>query len=298
MIRLVREIISGNLDQRVKVLSQDEIGELAAAFNDLTGNLKESKEKIEKVQAQLVHAGKIAAFGQLSAGVAHELNQPLTSVVLWESVAKKALAEKEIGVIRKKVSESLVVIENNVQRMTVIIRQLRDFARQSKSQYGEVDLNKIIENVLLMFGQQLQGHNIHLRRELKESLPHLYGDMHQLDQVIVNLVANARDALDEKKGGGLTVRTDIDGTNHIILEISDTGIGMSNDVQKHLFEPFFTTKKPEKGTGLGLWILYGIVSEHGGNIEFKSEKEVGTTFTLKFPPYSEIETVKLKKQME
>ncbi len=308
MVRLVREIISGNLDQRVNVVSQDEVGELATAFNDLTRNLGESKVKIEQAQAQLVHAGKIAAFGQLSAGVAHELNQPLTSVSLWESVAKKALAEKEIEVIRKKVSESLGVIEKNVQRMSAIIRQLRDFSRRSKSQYGEVDLNQIVENVLLMFGQQFQSHNIRLRKELKGkelkgkelkgSLPHLYGDMHQLDQVIVNLIANARDALDEEKGGELTVQTDIDEMGHIILKVSDTGRGMSNDVQRHLFEPFFTTKEAGKGTGLGLWILYGIVSEHGGDIEVKSEKGVGTTFTLKFPSYSSgVETVKLKIQM-
>jgi two-component system NtrC family sensor kinase len=292
LLTATKKAAAGNLDQTVAIRSRDELGELSDSFNNMITELKRSRDAIEEwtqtleqrvkertqelqqVQGQLIHAGKMAALGELAAGVAHEINNPLTGVLTFSSLMLKKVDENHPW---KKDLETIV---QQTSRCRNIVKGLLDFARQRKPDKKEWDVHTLIERTLTLVEKQAPFQNITIVKEFKKSIPMLFIDGDQIQQVFMNILLNAADAMAE--GGVLTIGTDLrDG----IAEVSftDTGSGIPKEHLSKLFDPFFTTKQTGKGTGLGLAISYGIVQSHNGDIQVDSEMGKGSTFRIKIP---------------
>jgi two-component system NtrC family sensor kinase len=228
----------------------------------------------EDLQKQLIHADRLATIGQLAAGVAHELNEPLSNILGFAQLVRKhpELPGESANDIDKIVGASLYARE--------IIKKLLLFARQTTAFKGRVNCNDVISEALGLFEHRLEKAGIELVRDFFTQLPVIVADGGQLKQVIVNLVVNSIQAM--PKGGVLTVRTAIDGA-HLIVAIEDTGTGMTKEVLDRIFVPFFTTKDVDQGTGLGLPVVHGIITSHGGTISVKSSPHSGATFTIRLP---------------
>ncbi len=235
---------------------------------------REAETEKENLQKQLIHADRLATIGQLAAGVAHELNEPLNTILGFAQLVRKhpELPGECAADLDKIVGASLYARE--------IIKKLLLFARQTTAFKGEVHLNDAISEALGLFEHRLEKTGIELVRDFSPQLPIIVADGGQLKQVIVNLVANSIQAMPD--GGVLTVRTARDGA-HLLLAIGDTGIGMTKDVLDRIFIPFFTTKDVDEGTGLGLPVVHGIVTSHGGTISVKSSQGSGTVVTIRLP---------------
>jgi len=283
----------GDLDQTVGIRSRDELGELSQSFNTMISEIKRSRSAIEewtqtleqrvrertqelqRVQDQLIHAGKMAALGELAAGVAHEINNPLTGVLTFSSLMLKKADENHPW--RKD-------LENIVQQTTRcrnIVRGLLDFARQRKPDKKEWNVHTLLDNTLTLLEKQAPFQNIKIQKEFRPGIPMLFLDADQIQQVFMNILLNAADAM-TANGGTLKIKTDF---KNGMAEISftDTGQGIAKEHLSKLFDPFFTTKQTGKGTGLGLAISYGIVQSHSGDIEVESEVGKGSTFRIKLP---------------
>lgn len=259
----------------------------------IIANIADITDRIQ-AEAQLIQAGKMATLGEMSAGVAHELNQPLNALRIGCEFIQKQLAR---GIALKeevldKVSREMVT---QVERAARIIDHLREFGRKSEGDEMEpVDINQPIRDVFTLLGQQLKIREIQVVLDLAPDLPPVLGVATRLEQVFLNLVMNARDAIEEKRRcfgaepveARIEIRTFV-ANRHVVVTVSDTGIGMSEAVRERIFEPFFTTKEVGKGTGLGLSISYGIVKECGGSIDVSSEEGTGTAFRLTFPAWLE-----------
>ncbi len=240
-----------------------------------------------ETEQQLIQAAKMATLGEMSAGVAHELNQPLSIIsTAGNFLAKQAqrAVVPDVLVLRQ-VSQELL---SQVERATRIINHLREFGRKARVERGKVSLNQPIQGVFHLLGQQLHLHDIEVVCELDPDLPSIWGEANRLEQIFINLVLNARDAIEELRGRGQSVAGQIrvrswseDG--RALVSVADNGVGIPEDQQGRIFEPFFTTKEVGKGTGLGLSISYGIVRDYGGVIEVVSHPGQGTTFLLSFP---------------
>jgi signal transduction histidine kinase len=235
---------------------------------------KKAEEDKIKLQEQLRHADRLATIGQLSAGIAHELNEPLGNILGFAELAKQAsgLPQQAEQDLQKIVKASLYARE--------IIRKLMLFARQMPQQNSHVDLNQIVVEALSFFEVRFAKEGIKLVRALATDLPAIVADAAQLTQVLVNLVVNAIQAM--PAGGTLNVQTFAD-ANHVVLVVEDTGIGMSEEVMKQIFVPFFTTKGVGQGTGLGLPVVHGIVSAHDGSIQVQSQIGQGARFEIRLP---------------
>jgi PAS domain S-box-containing protein len=222
---------------------------------------------------------KLAALGTLAAGLAHELNNPIGVI---SSRIEIMLLDAESRPLPEECAEDLRVLHRHAQRVARIAHGLLSFARQSSGQRGPVDLNHLVEETLLLIEKQIGKYGIAVKRQLAPDLPPVWGDGNALQQVMVNLLTNARDAL--AQGGEIVVRTGPapGQAGAARLVVSDTGPGIPPDVLPRIFDPFFTTKS--EGTGLGLAISYGIVREHKGTVDVQSRPGEGTTFVLTFPP--------------
>ncbi len=248
-------------------------------------------ESIEK-ETQLIQASKMTTLGLMAAGMAHEINQPLNVIQICADFFLKML-KKGQPVADNDLRTMANDIIANVDRATGIIRHVRHFARQSEVVTSRVNINAPIEDVFKVLGHQIKAHQIELDLDLDCDIPYILADHNRLEQVFINLVTNAIDAMDEKaeiaeyKGmvKRLQIRTYTQNGN-VVVAVTDNGIGMSNEVKEKLFEPFFTTKKIGKGTGLGVSISYGIIKDYSGSIEIDSQEGRGTTFILKFPALS------------
>jgi len=245
-------------------------------------------EVVEK-ETQLIQAGKMTTLGVMAAGMAHEINQPLNVIQVCADFFLKMLkrgATIEDDDLRSMAND----IVANVERATGVIKHVRDFARQSEPVRSKVNINDPVEDVFKVLGHQLKVHDIEVTLDLAPDLPDILAEHNRLEQVFINLVSNAIDAMDEKSHQPdnpddikkLTIRSILE-DNRVTVTVSDTGTGMSEEIQAKLFEPFFTTKKVGKGTGLGVSISYGIVKDYDGDIEIESEVGKGTTFKLTFP---------------
>ena len=236
-----------------------------------------------KLHNQLLHADRLATIGMLAAGVAHELNEPLGNILGFAQLAKKcpglpASAEDDIGKIE---AASLHARE--------IIQKLLVFARQAPPQKTHVNLNQVVEDGLYFFEARCAREGIELIRLLSPGLPEITADPGQLNQLLVNLVVNALQSM--PGAGKITVQTQF--CDHkVLLSVEDTGTGMSKEVLDKIFIPFFTTKDVGHGTGLGLPVVYGIVTAHGGTIDVKSEPGSGTRFEIQLPVIEPIDTEK------
>lgn len=280
--KATQNVASGDFNYAIPVKKNDEIGRLAASFNDMTIRLAEA-------QRQLVQSDKLASVGRLAAGVAHEINNPLTGVLTYSSFLLKRMDDKP------ELKEDLEIIVRETIRCREIVKGLLDFARQSEPVKGKIHVNQIINNAVSIVHNQLVLHKIQLSLNLQTDLPPIYADVNQVEQVFVNLLVNAGDSMSGKPGT-ITIETSLgEGEIEALhdqsfmgpynkIVVRDTGSGIPTDDLAKVFEPFFTTKG-QKGTGLGLAVVWGIIEKHHGRILVESDLGKGTTFTILFPVY-------------
>ncbi len=265
-------------------ISQAKYGEsdvVIASTTDIT-------ESVDK-ETQLIQASKMTTLGQMAAGIAHEINQPLNVIQVCADYFAKMI-ERGQAIAEEDLISMTRDITSNVQRASGIIQHMRDFSRQSEVTRSKVCINDPIRDVFKVLGHQLKIHEVQLQLDLDPDIPFIMADHNRLEQVFINLVTNALDAMDEKCSLPehkkaeklLTIRTFTE-DGKVVVTVTDTGVGMSAEVIAKLFEPFFTTKKVGKGTGLGVSISYGIVRDYDGVIDISSSVGEGTTFTLRFP---------------
>ncbi|HEX5581814.1 MAG TPA: ATP-binding protein [Gemmatimonadaceae bacterium] len=229
----------------------------------------------EKVmQARLLEAERLAAVGELVAGVAHEVNNPLSSISAFAQLLMRD------GDLSEEQRESVEVVHSEALRASQVVKDLLAFARRSEPRREPVDLGQAVERALRLRGYQLSTRHVRTVLELDPELPPVLADMRQLQQVVLNLVTNALQAMPD--GGTLTLVTRRRG-EQVELEIADTGTGIAEDARPHIFEPFFTTKGEGEGTGLGLSVSYGIVAAHGGSLDLVSTGPEGTRFLVTLP---------------
>jgi len=249
-------------------------------------------ESIEK-ETQLIQASKMTTIGQLAAGMAHEINQPLNVIQVCSDLLDK-IVQRGLSFSKEDIETLAEDIRRNVHRASRVIQHVRAFARQSEVVRQKVNINAPIQDVFKVLGHQLVVHEVDLVLDLCDELPWILADHNRLEQVFINLVTNAMDAMDEKEDHPewrgdrkqLTIRSFVE-DEQVVVTVTDTGMGMTEDVQAKLFDPFFTTKKVGKGTGLGVSISYNIIKDYEGAIEIASEPGRGTTFELRFPVFHE-----------
>ena len=236
----------------------------------------ELAEKERERQERLYLTDRLASVGEMAAGIAHELNNPLTGVV---GLSQLLLDEEVSGDIRK----DLEAINSEAQRAAAVVRNLLTFARKHAPMKQAVQINAIVEDVLRLRAYEHKVNDIRVITQFDNELPEVMADYFQLQQVFLNIILNAEQAMIEShKGGTLTITTErVDG--NIRVSFSDNGPGISPENMRKLFLPFFTTKEVGKGTGLGLSICYGIVTNHGGRIYAESESGKGATFVVELP---------------
>lgn len=252
-------IADGKLDKRVDENAPDEIGDLAKAFNRMAVSLQQSRNELREAESQLVQSAKLASLGTLSAGVAHELNQP---VAVIRGVSQQLRDEKDLP---EEMKADLELIEGQTDRMMKIIKHLRTFCRSGGAEYTEVDVNTVIEDCFILIGAQLKAHDIEVCLELSEQALFVLGDANELEQVFLNLITNAGDALSGRRDARITIRTRFE-NGQADIRFSDNGTGIPEHVLPRIFDPFFTTKEAGQGTGLGLSISHTILQKHQGNI--------------------------------
>ncbi|MBW1674941.1 MAG: ATP-binding protein [Deltaproteobacteria bacterium] len=237
-------------------------------------------EKLSITQAELIQAVKIRALGDLVTGVAHEINNPLMA-----SDTFLHLLENETGNGPETKKRIKLLKECNL-RIQNIVKKLKEFSRQSKFEFTAMDINDAALSVLEITRQQLLNQGIEVELGLSENLPHVLGDKNQIEQVLLNIISNARDAMEGCSKKVLSIQTDLDKKGkQVEIRLSDTGIGMTTEEIEQIFNPFFTTKDSDKGIGLGLSISYRIIDAHQGKIEVNSELNKGTTFIVTLPVY-------------
>ncbi len=237
--------------------------------------LEMKSEELRKTQEQLVQAGKLASTGQLAAGVAHELNNPLTTVSGYAQLLLKRLNKKDPNF--KKIE----AMAEEAQRCKVIIKNLLDFSRQAGGKdYQTLNINTPLKNILSLVEEQMRLQNVRIIKNLSSDLPRIKAHPSQMEQVFMNIVSNAQDSM--PNGGELRISTrKID--SGIGIAFTDNGCGISKESLDKVFNPFFTTKRPGRGVGLGLSVSYGIIREHDGEIEVESREGKGSTFTIRLP---------------
>jgi signal transduction histidine kinase len=241
-------------------------------FDQTVRQLSDSNRQLESTQEQLMHSERLASMGQLAAGVAHEVGNPLASI---SSLVQELLTE-DLSSFEK---DSLGIINQHVHRIARIVRNLGDFARLYPRQKMPTSLRDILENTLNLVRYDKNFRKVAIRTEVQDT-PLLKIDPDQIQQVFLNLILNARDAMPD--GGDLDISIkQSDGL--VEVRFADTGHGIDAEVRDTVFDPFFSTKGPTKGTGLGLSICYSIIKDHGGTIEIDSEKDKGTRFIIKMP---------------
>jgi two-component system NtrC family sensor kinase len=287
-----RQIADGDFNRDVVVHAPAEIEDLARSINRMAKKLEAEKseleqwgatlekrvaersEEIRKIHSQLFRSDKLASLGKLAAGVAHEINNPLTGILANSSLLLEDLPADDPR------REDVDIIVRETIRCREIVKRLLDFARQTKPQKKLTDVNALIDNILLLVRNQTSFRNITISKDLAEGLPQILCDIDQIQQVFINIILNAAEAM--TGGGSLSVATAVPaGSEFLTVTIADTGPGIPEEVRERIFDPFFTTK--EHGTGLGLSISYGIVEQHGGDITVESTLGKGSTFTVRLP---------------
>ena len=286
------EIINLNRDRLYRNRELKLSSEIISKMNEeLERRIEERSKELTQTQSQLFQTSKLATLGEMSAGIAHEMNQPLGGIYLVAKYLRKLMERGKLT--DKEVDLGLKDIEMSVTRMTKIIQHIRTFARQDTLQFVEVDVNATIDNAMSLLGEQLRLHGIQTELDLSPDLPKIIGEPFQLEQVWINLISNARDAADEKEKqiseGKLQManyQKHLNISTHyhpesetpaVDIRFNDNGIGLVTEHEVKIFEPFFTTKEVGKAMGLGLSISHGIIESHKGAITLKGNAEAGTT---------------------
>jgi len=278
LLLATRGLADGDIEQHVQLSnSPEEIAALGEAFNYMVSTVKERDEQLrQQAQEEIMKSERLAMVGQLAAGVAHEINNPLGGILLFSRLLlQKAPSE---GIMR----DNLERIEKDANRCQSIVQGLLDFARQREPKVETLKLNDVLEKTVDLFENQPLFHNIEIVKQYQPDLPVISADLAQIQQVFVNIIMNASDAMKDK--GVLTINTrSIDTNDYVEISFTDTGNGIPPDKLERIFEPFFTTKGVGHGTGLGLSISYGIVQRHGGTIKVSSRVGQGSTFVVILP---------------
>ncbi|PYN50791.1 MAG: histidine kinase, partial [Candidatus Rokuibacteriota bacterium] len=248
---------------------------VASENSRLYEGVKQQYAELQRTQAQLIQSTKLAAIGELAANIAHEINNPLTSVLGFASYLAEQVPHGQ------PMREELDLIQEEAGRARDIVRDLLHFSRQREFVPQVTDLNQVLEQTLVMVRRQGAFDSITLHEEYAEGLPPVEVDVPRIKQVFLNLINNAVYVMQER-GGSLTLRSSFSG-GMVRVEVADTGTGIAPEHLGRIFEPFFTTKPEVSGTGLGLSVSLGIVESHGGTIGVQSELGVGSTFTVKLP---------------
>jgi two-component system NtrC family sensor kinase len=294
MVSVTQSIAKGDLDRKIKVKTKDEIGQLGLSFNKMVASLrnmraeledwantleqkvKERTEELAAIQNTLVQSQRLASLGKLAAGIAHEINNPLGGILVLSSLVVEDLKDDDPH------RENLQEVIKQTMRCRDIVKGLLQFSRQEEGKTEYVKVNDILNNTLSLIEKQALFHNIEVVKNLDAELPYILGDNSQLQQVFINVILNAVQAM--KEIGTLTINTLHEKKNDmVVIEISDTGCGIPEEMIDRIFDPFFTTKEVGEGTGLGLSIAYGIVTKHHGRMTVKSKVNEGSTFTIKIP---------------
>ena len=273
-----KEVVDGHrgLDVHFDSRDYDEVNELAESFNRMMVHLKKSEEDRKEMEERVLQADKLASIGRLGAGVAHEINNPLSLILGYTNMLRKQCPKTG------QAKEDLDIVYNNARLCKKIVDDLLNFSRQTKTNRVPIDINAAIESTLVPIEETLRGGGITVIRDFDSALPPLAADEDKLKRLFSNLALNAFQAM--QPGGRLTVSTSYDREkNGVRIVFSDTGCGIPGEIRDKIFEPFFTTKPPGEGTGLGLAVSYGIVKEHRGELSVISEKGKGSSFTLWFP---------------
>lgn len=253
-----------------------------------------SRDITQEINARtrMLHDDKMASLGKLSASVVHEINNPLTGILNFIKLIQRLLGDgppSEADL--QKIRHYLEVVYNETSRISKTVSNLLTFSRKTKPELKPLNLNQLLDETLSLVEYQLRLQNIVCKRDYADNLALILGDAAQLKQAILNLILNAQDAM--PKGGTLTLKTRNSKRREVVLQVTDTGVGIPKESFSHIFEPFYTTKKAGSGVGLGLSVVYGIVRDHKGIIKVDSVVGKGTTFTLRFAAYKpeEQETV-------
>ncbi|MDW8107856.1 MAG: ATP-binding protein, partial [Armatimonadota bacterium] len=282
LVRTAHEIAAGDLSRRV-VLPQRGVPDL----DDLADSFNYMVDAVQRAEAQLIQSSKLASLGTLASGVAHELNQPLAII--------RAIAQQNLEMLQSNSSldapqletlrEDLQIVHRQTVRMSQIIQHLRAFARKPREVFEPVNLNEVAQNALILLREQLRNRGIALVERYAPDLPPVLGEANSLEQIVINLLTNARDALEGCENGQVVIETGVynDGRRtYAELRVRDNGPGVPPEIRSQIFDPFFTTKDPNKGTGLGLAISLEIAQKHKGMLML-SDTQQGAEFVLRIP---------------
>ncbi len=271
LVKAIKIVADGNLEYKITKFKNDELGLLGRSFNEMTSRLVTT-------QRQLYQSDKLASLGRLTSGIAHEINNPLTGVLAYTSILLKR------DDVKPDVKKDLEVVVRESKRCREIVKGLLDFARQEPPIKTFVSVNEIINRTIRILSNQLNLKKIKIQMKTSDNLPAIRADANQLQQILMNLLVNATDAIEEE-GEKIKISTSegkLDGQDCITIKITDFGCGIPKEDLTKIFEPFYTTKG-QKGTGLGLAVVWGIIEKHDGKIEVESEMDKGTTFVIQLP---------------
>ena len=284
-------VAEGDLEYRLPVRSDDELGDLSRSFNRMTAEVGDVQSKIEeqvrrktaeleKAHKSLLASEKMASIGKLAATVAHEINNPLFAILTYARLVLREVLKLETPK-RESLAEQLETIERESKRCGELVKNLLTFSRQAPSRREPNDLNVVVHRAVLLVKHKLEMQNIALEETLAEGLPEVDCDANQMQQVILVLMVNASEAM--PKGGRLLVSTELADPEQAVVRVKDTGSGIPEDVLPRIFDPFFTTKEDQNRTGLGLAVAHSIVEQHAGEISVRSTAGEGTEFRVVLP---------------
>jgi two-component system, NtrC family, sensor kinase len=278
IVAMSRKVISGDMTARVGIRPPGDLGLLCQAIDAMVEAVSRRETQLaQAARQQISRAEKLASIGRLAAGVAHEINNPLTGVLTFAHL----LRQKPHMTAEDQQDLDLVIHETT--RAAEIVRGLLDFARERPTMMEPLDLNDVVRRTVRLIANQKKFEHIAIEEALRNDLPEVRGDVNPLQQVILNLALNACAAM--PRGGKLTIATGCE-DGRVLLRVTDTGCGIKEELLEKIFEPFFTTQPVGKGTGLGLSVTYGIVEQHDGTIEVQSKEGQGSTFTISLPALS------------
>lgn len=279
--RATEAIASGNLDYKLSPDNISGFDMLDAAFNEMAKSLKDRNDQLQKMHYQLAITERLTALGQMAAGVAHEINNPLGGILLYSNIILEDVGDDS------PLKENIQKIIYQTNRCKEIVQSLLDFARTPTGDMIPLQINQIINTSLKLVRDQAMFHGIEIEVNLEKNLPEVKGDISRLEEVFLNLFINAADAM--KGGGKLTITSRLGRKDTVRITITDTGKGIDEKYISHIFEPFFTMKEPGQGTGLGLSIAYGIIKKHKGTIDVECKQGMGATFIICLPVHKEID---------
>jgi len=300
LVAATKQVSTGNLNVDTQVNTHDEIGYLANSFNKMIKDLRKANEEIQSwnielekkveertnklrvAREQLIQSEKMSSLGVLASSVAHEINNPLQGILTYiKLMLKKTSGDEVKGSNLTDFKKYLNLMGNEIERLGGMVKNLLVFSRQSKLEIRKSDVNSIIRNSLVLLSNKIRIQNIEMDLKLQDGVPNIYCDFKQIQQTIMALLINALEAM--PKGGKISIETKSAHGKKVEIVLKDSGDGIPRKNLKYIFDPFFSTKETEKGTGLGLFVAYGIIQEHKGTIKVESEVGKGTTFFIMLP---------------